>query len=283
MLAVLLATFSTLPLSICAQQAEPSASTESLTAAEIMARVAVNQDRSEELRKQYVYRQKIHVVSHKPGGKLQREETAEYDVTPQPEGTQKQLKGLTGRYLHKGKYETFEGQPAPQEDSLDGSLVKSFREDLWDDKTKDGMGKDLFPLTSEEQKNYDFQLLGSEQQDGRSVYHIGFHPKDKGDYAWTGEAYIDTTEFQPVRVFTRLSRRLPFFVRTLLGTDVPGLGFNVTYQREEEGVWFPATFGTEFRLHAVFFINRNISLSLENSAFERTHVESRMKVVGPVE
>lgn len=28
-------------------------------------------------------------------------------------------------------------------------------------------------------------------------------------------------------------------------------------------------------------INRNVSIALENSAFEHTHAESRMKVVGP--
>lgn len=72
-----------------------------------MARVAENQDRSEALRKQYVYKQRIHIVSHKPGGKLLREETADYDVVPMPDKTEKQLKQLTGRYLQKGKYEDF--------------------------------------------------------------------------------------------------------------------------------------------------------------------------------
>ncbi len=266
-------------------QSEP-ASARPLTAEAIMARVAANQDRSEELRKQYVYRQRTHVVTHKPkGGRLQREETADYDVTPTPDGTEKQLKHITGRYWNKGKYETFEADTAPEADGLDGSLVGSFREDLLNDKSKDGLAKDLFPLTSEQQKDYKFTLLGQEVQDGdgRSVYHIGFRPKDSHDIAWVGEAYIDAVEFQPVRVFTKLSRRIPFAVRTLLGTDVPGLGFNVVYKRQEDGVWFPTSFGTEFRLHVLFFINRDISVSCENSGFQRTHVESKMKVIGPVE
>ena len=145
------------------------------------------------------------------------------------------------------------------------------------------MGKDLFPLTSEEQKNYQFRLLGQETQEGRNVYHIGFRPKDKDEITWAGEAYIDAAEFEPVRVFTKLSRRIPFMVRTMLGTDLPGIGFNVVYARQEDGVWFPATFGTEFRIRALFFINRDVSIALENSAFERTHVKSTMKVVGPAE
>ncbi len=266
-------------------QSEP-ASARPLTAEAIMARVAANQDRSEDLRKQYVYRQRTHVVTHKPkDGRLQREETADYDVTPTPEGTEKQLKHITGRYWNKGKYETFEADKAPDADGIDGSLVGSFREDLLNDKSKDGLAKDLFPLTSEQQKDYKFTLLGQEVQDGdgRSVYHIGFGPKDSHDIAWAGEAYIDAAEFQPVRVFTKLSRRIPFAVRTLLGTDVPGLGFNVVYKRQEDGVWFPTSFGTEFRLHVLFFINRDISVSCENSGFQRTHVESKMKVIGPVE
>jgi len=267
------------------QGKEPEQADAGLTADAIMARVAQNQDRSEELRKQYVYRQHTHILTHRPkGGRLLREETADYEVVPTPDGTQKDLKLLTGRYWNKGKYETFQGEPAPEADGLDGGLIHGFREDLLNEKSKDGLGKNLFPLTTEGQKDYEFTLLGQEMEEGRSVYHIGFRPKDKHDIAWAGEAYIDAAEFQPVRVFTRLSRRIPLAIRTLLGTDVPGVGFNVVYKRQEDGVWFPATLGTEFRIRALFFINRDVSVSLENSGFERTHVESRMKVVGgPVE
>jgi hypothetical protein len=254
-----------------------------LAADAIMARVAENQDRSEALRQQYVYRQHTHILTHKPKGRLLREETADYDVVPTADGTQKELKVLIGRYWNKGKYETFEGEPVPEAESLDGSLIHGFREDLSNEKTKDGLAKDLFPLTTEGQKDYEFSLLGQEMQEGRSVYHIGFRPRDKNDISWAGEAYIDAAEFQPVRVFTKLSRRIPFGVRTFLGTDLPGIGFNVVYKRQDDGVWFPATFGTEFRLHVLFFINRDVSVSLENSGFQHTHVESKMKVVGPVE
>jgi hypothetical protein len=265
------------------QTSTPVPTNAPLTADVIMARVAANQDRSEDLRRQYVYKQHTHIVTHKPQGRLLREETADYDVVPQPAGTQKELKLLTGRYWNKGKYETFQGEPVPDADSLDGSLIHGFRDDLSNEKTKDGLAKNLFPLTTEGQKDDEFALLGQEMQDGRSVYHISFRPKDKNDISWAGEAYIDAAEFQPVRVFTKLSRRIPFGVRTFLGTDVPGIGFNVVYKRQEDGVWFPATFGTEFRLHVLFFINREVSVSLENTGFQHTHVESEMKVTGPPE
>jgi hypothetical protein len=272
-----------LAAALWAQDSPTEPPKELLSAEAIMARVAANQDRSEVLRKQYVYRQHTHILTHKPKGRLLREETADYDVVPTPDGTQKELKLLTGRYWNKGKYETFEGEPVPEAESLDGSLIHGFREDLSNEKTKDGLAKDLFPLTGEKQKEYEFKLLGQEIQEGRNVYHISFRPKDKNEITWAGEAYIDAAEFQPVRVFTKLSRRIPFMVRTMLGTDLPGIGFNVVYKRQEDGVWFPATFGTEFRIRALFFINRDVSVSLENTGFQHTHVESKMKVVGPVQ
>ena len=272
-----------LAAALWAQDSPTEPPKELLSAEAIMARVAANQDRSEVLRKQYVYRQHTHILTHKPKGRLLREETADYDVVPTPDGTQKELKLLTGRYWNRGKYETFQGEPVPEAESLDGSLIHGFREDLSNEKTKDGLAKDLFPLTGEKQKEYEFKLLGQEMQEGRNVYHISFRPKDKNEITWAGEAYIDAAEFQPVRVFTKLSRRIPFMVRTMLGTDLPGIGFNVVYKRQEEGVWFPATFGTEFRIRALFFINRDVSVSLENTGFQHTHVESKMKVVGPVQ
>ena len=162
----------------------------------------------------------------------------------------------------------------PEAGWLDSSLVESFRDDLSNDKSKDGLGRDLFPLTSEEQKTYHFELAGEETVRGRKVYRVRFRPRDKNELTWAGEALIDAEEFEPVRVYTKLSRRIPFFVRTLLGTDLPGVGFNVEYRRFDENVWFPVSFGTEFRLRAVFFINRDITVSLENSAFERAKVQS---------
>lgn len=254
-----------------------------LTAEAIMARVAANQDRSEALRKQYVYKQQIHILTQKPGGKLMREETADYNVAPTADGTEKKLTLLTGRYWHKGKYEQFTGEPTPEEDSFDSDLINDLRDDLSDDQAKDGLARRWFPLNREEQKDYFFKLLAQEVDDGRSVYHISFEPKEKDGAEWTGEAYIDAAEFEPVRVFTKLARRLPLMIRTLLGIDVPEIGFNVVYQRQPDGVWFPATVGTEFRVRAAFVINRQVSVSLQNSAFEHTHVVSKMKVMGEVQ
>ncbi len=288
------------------QSAQPEVQTELLKADDIMARVAANQDHSEALRKEYVYKQRIRIATHSKS-RIVREETADYDVVPLPDGTQKQLKLLTGRYWNKGKYVDFQSksvpeagnangerfpelwnqhadliqnlrhyEPAPETTSTDADLIHNLRNYLSNDKSKDGFARDLFPLTSEEQKDYEFKLLGQEVEAGRNVYHIAFTPKDKEELTWAGEAFIDVAEFQPVRVFTKMSGRIPLLVRTMW-FDLPGFGFNVVYERLEDGVWFPSSFGTEFRLHVgpMFFFNRDISISLKNSGFEHPQVETK--------
>ncbi|MGI8960986.1 MAG: hypothetical protein ACR2IV_14725 [Bryobacteraceae bacterium] len=252
-----------------------------LDAAAIMLKVARNQDRAEKLRNDYVYQQHVRVATRRTNGKLAREEITNYLVTPTPNGIKETMQRIDGRYWHQHHYVDFRGDPVPEADSLDGAIVESFRHDFVNSKSKDGFESDLFPLTSEEQKKYNFELLEEQTVHGRGIYRIGFGPKNKKDIDWAGEALIDSQEFQPMRVFTKLSRRIPFAVRTLLGTDVPGLGFNVEYRRFDDGVWFPVSFGTEFRLRAVFFINRDITVSLENSGFRRTSVESAIDYEAP--
>jgi hypothetical protein len=222
--------------------ADPSsllgAENQPLTAEAIMARVAANQDRSDKLRGEYIYKQRIHIATRKTGGKLMREETTDYLVVPTPDGTKKELRLVTGRYWHKGRYLAFRGKPVPEADSLDGDLIQDFRHDLQDDRSKDGFACDYFPLRTEEQKKYEFRLLGEETLQERRVYHLGFGPKDKKEYDWAGEAYIDAADFEPVTVFTKLSRPFPFLIRKLL-VDLPGIGFNVQYRRQPDGYGSP--------------------------------------------
>lgn len=247
----------------------------SLTADQIMQQVGANQDRSEELRRHYVYQQHVRVTSRKTNGKLIQDEVAEFLVVPHPDASTKKLTSLGGRYWHKDKYVDYSGQQTPNGGSLDGELVSELRDALVNEKqTKDGFAADLFPLTSKEQEKYVFRLVGEEITDGHNTYRIAFRPKHKSDTVWKGEALIDAEEFQPVTIFTKLARRVPFWIRTSLGTDLPDVGFSITYKRQPNGVWFPVSFGTEFRLHALFFINREITVSLQNSDFEKTHVDS---------
>ena len=276
-------------LCVCSAVAAPT----TLTADQIMARVAANQDRAEAARTRYIYQQHIRMISRKTSGKVMCEEITDSRVSPQQNGSQQQLLKLEGRHWQKGQYvhyatlqEHTDIEPKPEhnqanseKDDLEGmdiDLVEDLRKDLSDDKSKDGLGKGLFPLTTQKQTEYVFKLEGRQTMNGRDVYHVSFHPKDKQDYNWKGEAFVDTHEFEPVVVYTELSRKLPLAVRTLLGTNLPGLGFSVTYARQSDGVWFPVSFGTEFRLRVLFFIARDISMSLENTHFEKTHTDVKI-------
>jgi hypothetical protein len=96
------------------------------------------------------------------------------------------------------------------------------------------------------------------------VYHIGFMPKDSNPLSLSGEAFIDAADLQPVRVFTNLRRRVPFVVRTALGTDVSGFGYNIDYKRLEDGN-LPASYGTEYEIRLLFHINRTVSVSMDTS------------------
>jgi hypothetical protein len=232
--------------------------------AEIMSRVAANQARDATLRKQFTYEQRVHIQTRRTNGKLARDETAEYLVFPDPDpkGPGRKLTSISGRYWKNGRYIEFHGTTAPEPNSLDEGLIQSFRDDTMD-------GAD-FPLSADEQKTYRFDLLGEQDVHGRKAWRIGFGPTDKKDIDWTGETLIDQQDFQPVNIYTKLSRRIPFAVRTLLGTDLPGIGYNLDYQRIDDSVWLPSSYGSEFTLRLFFFLNREINVSMESSGFRRT-------------
>jgi hypothetical protein len=252
------------------------AKTEPLPAAEIMRRVAENQDLAQKQRADFVYDQNIRVISRAGSGKMLRDEQAQYVVAPKEKKSERKRVSIKGKYWHKGHYLEFTGDPIPEAESIDGGLVGSFRDDLTNDDSKDGLSKGLFPLTSDEQKDLEFELDGERVVAGRPAYVVRFRPKNHKDYGWAGEALIDKEEFEPVTVYTEMSRKLPFLVRTMLGTDVPGLGFTTQYTRVDKGIWFPSSFGTEFRAHAVYFFRRTFSISMENKNFRRTNVEAQI-------
>jgi len=277
------------PLAVSAQQP--------LTADAIMSRVAANQDQSQADRAHYVYVQHSHIASRK-GKTIRCEEITDSRITPTVDGSHQQLLKLDGRLLHKGKIVTYstlrKDSPKTDHDEdlhitvqdndntpMDQDLVENLRNNLTNGKSKDGISPNLFPLTSKEQSRYTFRLLGRAPMNGRDCFHIAFSPKDPDDLTWKGDAYIDATAFQPVLIRTAMSRKIPLAVRLLLGTNVPGLGFTIVYApqppNQPNGVWFPTTFGTEFKLHVLFFLNRQITFTADNRDFEKTHVTSEIR------
>jgi len=260
-----------------------SMATERPRVEQIMEDVAANQGRAEDLRRAFVYRQNVLVRLTRGNKKLVREESRELQVTPTPEKTEKTLVRLLGKYEKDGRMLEYD-QPGfrPKSLDLDGELLDAFAEEFTGDKrSRDGIARDFFPLTSHKQNTYRFHLKGEEMYRGSPVYRIEFEPSGRGweDFdggPWAGELLVDRVEHQPVVITTRLAKNLPVAVKVLLGTDVQRLGFKINYEKFDDGVWFPVSYGGEFALKVVFFYKRNIAVAVKNSDFQRTVVSTRL-------
>jgi hypothetical protein len=260
-------------------------------AAAIMAKVAANMEHAMDARRQYVYQQTVRASLIRTNGQLARREKRLYSVIPSPGGTEKKLVSFQGEFRRGQQTLTYsepvkEDQPA----GLDGELLQEITENLVNDKdSRDGIPHSLFPLRSKDLPAYVFTTKGETEVQGRRTYRIGFEPSrkkgrsesphDDSDCAkpWIGEAWIDSAEIAPVPIQTHLAFRVPWAVRTFLGTNLKQTGFAITYQRIAEGVWFPATYGTEFQIDALFFYKRTIALNLESSEFRRTGATSTIQ------
>lgn len=256
----------------------------------IMARVAENQDRAEALRQAYVYSQSLILRFRRGNGKVAREETREYVVAPTEKGTRKDLVRFAGSYEKDGRMIPYSKPGFTYKDTdLDGEIIDDLADDLANDrKSRDGIAAELFPLTTNEQRKYRFELKKTEGYRGRRVHRINFHPRkeswDENDGTpWAGEILVDAAELQPVLVTTRLAKGIPVAIRVLLGTNLKGLGFKLAYQKFDEGIWFPVSYGAEFELKAVFFYKRNIAIALNNSGFKKGIVAANISFDPPLQ
>jgi hypothetical protein len=249
------------------------------TVDQIMARVAENQARAQDMRRAYVYNQKVLARFHRTNGKLTREEKLDYLVTPTPAGVEKKLTHFEGKVDRNCRLIAYDEPGKEIKDlDIDGDLMRDMVNDMTGDKeSKDGLARDMFPLTAKEQAKYIYTLEGTEVYRGRQIYRVSFRPKPHEEGAdWKGEALIDAAEFQPVIVTTKFATHIPMAVKVLLGTDIHGLGFTVTYEKFDDGLWFPVSYGGEFHIRAVFFYARNMSISMVNSGFTRAKVSSKI-------
>jgi hypothetical protein len=177
----------------------------------------------------------------------------------------------SGTQFVQGEYSEFEDFDEAEQ-NWDAGLADELAENFFDESTRDGMDKDLFPLTSAGIANVEVRLEGVENYRGREAYKIVFKPLDK--FAFEGEALVDTEEFQPVLVTSHLSERVPRWIRWTLGVDIKQLGFKVSYEKLDEGTWFPVSYGGEFRLRIFHFYSRTASVSSLLEDFRRTNVTS---------
>ena len=250
------------------------------TAEEIMAKVAANMERAAAGRQQFVYSQTVRSRFIRTNGNVARQETRIYSVVPLPGATEKKLVSVAGE-IHQGRNIMKYTDPKTRGKGLDidGELLDGLTKDLVDDKdSRDGIPKSLFPLGAEALANYDFRLIDTKDYKGRLTHHLTFQPK-KGsrDSPWKGDAYIDAAEYQPVNIATGLNFKMPLFVRVVFGSNIRQTGFAVTYQRVAENVWFPVSYGTEFRLDVLFGYKRVITMALTSSGFKRTAADSNIQ------
>jgi hypothetical protein len=200
---------------------------------------------------------------------------------------------LAGEY-HKSKKEiiryTEKGFKSGGSD-IDGELMESLIDDLVNNKnSRDGIPRSLFPLSTKDLPHYKFTFKNSEQVQGRQALRIAFEPSDKQNCAniggdegddchtpWKGEALIDAEELMPVRIFTDLTFKMPWGVKVFLGTNLRQTGFSVSFTRVAPKVWFPATYGTEFRLDVFWAYKRVITLAMDSSEFKRGAADSQIR------
>ncbi len=260
-------------LSAPAEAAEPA-----LAAEEIMARVAENQDRAVEQRREFMYRQTARVRLLQTNRKLRWDETREYDVAPTPDGSESKLVRTFGERRKGRNFVLFDvAGETIDANGLDADLVDSFHEQVAGrNGGRDGFAPDLFPLTTGQQRQYSFRLEAEEEYRGRNVYRLRFEPRPQFGAAWRGEALVDRAEFQPVFVATQFAVEIPLWVRALFGINVRQVGFSVNYKRFDENVWFPVSYGGEFLIKVFHFYKRTAIVSLVNDDFRRATAESNI-------
>ena len=110
-----------------------------------MLRVALNQDRDQEMRTAYVYKQNVLVRLHRANGKFAREDYGEYTVTPTPKGITREQTFFRGKYAGAHGKEIEFNQPGFEHKAIDidADFAKSLMEDFGNDKdSRDGVDHD---------------------------------------------------------------------------------------------------------------------------------------------
>jgi hypothetical protein len=261
-------------------------------AAAIMGKVAENVEQATDVRRQYVYRQFVTSSLVRSSGQVSRKEKREYQVFPTERTTEKKLISLSGQYRQGKETITYSEAGFKYKDmDVDGDLIRDLTNDLVNEKnSRDGIPHSLFPLRAKDLPGYKFTLNGEFEHQGRRTFKILFEPRQKhtcinfgGDDddcegpSWKGEAWIDATELEPVRITTLQAFRVPWGVKVFLGTNIQQTGFSVTYRRLAENVWFPVSYGTEFRFNLLWGYKRTVTLSLVSDGFQKTDAASKIQ------
>jgi hypothetical protein len=261
-------------------------------AAELMAKMTANVEQATDARRLYVYEQKVRSSLVRAGGQISRWEKRTYTVLPTPSAVEKKMTSFSGEYRNGKKMCPYTEPGFKYKDlDIDGDLLSDLTKDLVDDpKSRDGIPHSLFPLRTADLKSYKFASKGETTIKGRRTFVIDFNPATSQDVCvhigdgdddcdskpWKGTVWIDAEELQPARIQSELAYKVPWGVRVFLGTNLSQTGFSLAYDRVAENVWFPVTYGTEFRLAVLWGYKRTITLSLESSGFRKADVNSNI-------
>lgn len=259
-------------------------------AAELMGKMTANVEKTTDARRLFVYEQKVRSSLVRAGGEVSRWEKRTYTVLPSPAAVEKKMTSFAGEYRNGKKMHPYTEPGFKYKDNdIDGEFLSELTKDLVEDpKSRDGIPHSLFPLRSKDLSHYRFTSKGETTLKGRRTIVIDFTPVPsegvcvhigEGDGGceskpWKGTVWVDAEDLQPARIQSELAYKIPWGVRVFLGTNLSQTGFSLAYQRVAENVWFPVTYGTEFRLAVLWGYKRTITLNLESSGFRKTDVSS---------
>jgi hypothetical protein len=255
-------------VSLAAAVAALAAASEPPAVDAMLARIAESQEQSQQAREKIVYTQFVHAKLLRTNGKVAREEKRTYTVTPKANGFERKLEKFEGWYERHGERIAYT-EPGYNYKGLDidGDLM----DDLIDDWTgngesRDGVDKDLFPLTAAHQREYTFRATGP--------YQLAFVPRTKDSAPWKGDILVDKETLYPRSMSSTFAYKIPMAVKIIFGISLRQVGYSVNYAPAIDGLWFPVSAGTEFSLRVLFGYARTMTLSMTNSDFRRASAES---------
>lgn len=251
--------------------------------AQVLRKIAESQEQSIEARSRVVYTQYIHAKLHRANGKIAREEKRTYTVTPTPKGFQRHLARFEGVYADGSQLIPFY-EPRWKHKGLD--LDAELMDDLINDWTgnaesRDGIDRELFPMTAAHQQKYKFTYAGTARQGAENRHRIAYEPLSKRSAPWKGDIFVEPESLYPTSLNSTFAYHIPMAVKIIFGISLRQVGFSVNYARAIDDLWLPVTAGTEFHWRVLFGYARTLTLSLKNSEFRRASAESTIRFGEP--
>ena len=240
----------------------------------ILGKIAESQEAGREARQRIVYSQLVHAKLLRTNGQLAREEKRTYTVTPTAKSFGRTLEKFEGWYERRGKMIPY-GEPDFHYKGMDidGELINDLINDWTGNQgSRDGVDRDLFPLTAAHQQKYTFRAT--------APFRLAFEPRrtDGGQSSpWKGEITVDPETLHPRTMNSTFAYKIPMAVKIIFGISLRQLGYAVTYDKTIDDLWFPISAGTEFSLRVLFGYARTMTLSMKNYDFRRAAAESTVK------